>query len=360
MNHVTYRNLRPAASRQALADVQPNREARFKAILGIACWVYFLLALSVWALLRLTGDRWWLGTLLLFGPRWVWGTPLLVLVPAAVWLRQRSVVSVLVSASIVLVVPVMGLCVPWRIWLDRRPAEFSIRVLTLNSQMGTIRPGSLAALVSEVRPDVVVLQEQSNFPGPKGSWGEGWYEVGQGDLCLVSRFPIEMVEVFKSPVPGGHGSVMRAVLLSPSGRIAFHNIHLQTPRWGLLAVIKGPRFGLGGIEELAQSIATRAEESRRLSDWVARADGPALVAGDFNLTVDSAIFRNCWSGYKDAFSECGLGFGHTEFVKSWASVPIDHVLGGPGWRSRRCWVGPDVGSDHRPVIAEMDWVGFDD
>jgi vancomycin resistance protein VanJ len=125
-------------------------------------------------------------------------------------------------------------------------------------------------------------------------------------------------------------------------------------------MIHGRRLRPGGVAALEQSIAIRAEESRRVSGWVAGAAATVLVAGDFNLTGDSAIFRDCWSGYTDAFAEAGLGFGHTEFVKAWASVPIDHILGGPGWRPRRCWVGPDVGSDHRPVIAEMDWVGFDD
>jgi endonuclease/exonuclease/phosphatase (EEP) superfamily protein YafD len=39
------------------------------------------------------------------------------------------------------------------------------------------------------------------------------------------------------------------------------------------------------------------------------------------------------------------------------AVRIDHILAGPGWRCRRCRVGPDAGSPHRPVIADMTWVG---
>ena len=34
-------------------------------------------------------------------------------------------------------------------------------------------------------------------------------------------------------------------------------------------------------------------------------------------------------------------------------VRIDHVLTGDGWRCRRCWVGPDVGSDHLPLLADL-------
>jgi vancomycin resistance protein VanJ len=34
-------------------------------------------------------------------------------------------------------------------------------------------------------------------------------------------------------------------------------------------------------------------------------------------------------------------------------VRIDHILAGPGWYCARCWVGPDVGSPHRPVLADL-------
>jgi vancomycin resistance protein VanJ len=339
---------------------RPSRRSLAGTMPAAACWAYLALTLGVWAFIATTGDRLWFGTLLLFGPRWVWATPMVVLVPVAVRARHRPVGSVLLSASVVVVGPIMGLCLPWRAWLDGRPAAFSVRVLTLNTQLGSVRPGDLAALVAEIRPDIVALQEQSAFPGPRGSWGDGWHVIEDGDLCLISRFPIEATEFIKGLVPGGHGNAMRATLKTPAGCIAFHNVHLETPRWGLLAMIHGRRLRPGGVAALEQSIAIRAEESRRVSGWVAGAAATVLVAGDFNLTGDSAIFRDCWSGYTDAFAEAGLGFGHTEFVKAWASVPIDHILGGPGWRPRRCWVGPDVGSDHRPVIAEMDWVGFDD
>jgi endonuclease/exonuclease/phosphatase (EEP) superfamily protein YafD len=49
----------------------------------------------------------------------------------------------------------------------------------------------------------------------------------------------------------------------------------------------------------------------------------------------------------------GFGVGSTHFTRHTA-VRIDHVLAGPGWRVRRAWTGPFVGSAHRPVIAEVE------
>ena len=40
-------------------------------------------------------------------------------------------------------------------------------------------------------------------------------------------------------------------------------------------------------------------------------------------------------------------------LESTAAVRIDHILAGPGWRCGRCWVGPDVGSPHRPLLADL-------
>jgi endonuclease/exonuclease/phosphatase (EEP) superfamily protein YafD len=81
-----------------------------------------------------------------------------------------------------------------------------------------------------------------------------------------------------------------------------------------------------------------------------------VIAGDFNMPTDSDIYQLYWSSYTNAFSAAGLGFGYTKFTR-WHGIRIDHILAGPGWRCRRSWVGPDVGSDHRPVLAELTWVG---
>lgn len=47
-------------------------------------WVYTALLALIALLIQFTGDRWWSGTLLMFGPRWVWGVPLFPLALIAV------------------------------------------------------------------------------------------------------------------------------------------------------------------------------------------------------------------------------------------------------------------------------------
>ena len=78
--------------------------------------------------------------------------------------------------------------------------------------------------------------------------------------------------------------------------------------------------------------------------------------GDFNLPVESAIYRRSWGSFHNALSETGLGLVPTKHTR-WHGVRIDHVLAGPGWQAIRAWVGPGLGGDHRPVIADLRWVG---
>jgi vancomycin resistance protein VanJ len=93
-----------------------------------------------------------------------------------------------------------------------------------------------------------------------------------------------------------------------------------------------------------------------VSGWIGGLSEGVVVAGDFNMPTDSAIYRECWSNLSNAFSKSGFGFGYTEWptVGGWRfGIRIDHILTGPRWRPQRCWVGPDVGSDHLPLLADV-------
>jgi endonuclease/exonuclease/phosphatase (EEP) superfamily protein YafD len=312
------------------------------------CWVYLGVVLVLWILIETVGDDWWLSTVALFGPRWVWATPLIVLVPAALLLRPRSL-WVLLNAAAVVVVPVMGFCLPWGRFGAEPQAEFTIRVMTCNMGASLIDPVALAALITETRPDIVAVQEGSVEALPVSAWRTGW----DVRTTLASRYPIRKVKTHSYDELRGGGFVTCFDLETPLGIHHFVNLHLATPREGLESV---KTRGWRGASDLRNSITLRTGDSELASHWTGQLAGPVLIAGDFNMPVESAIYRRFWSPYTDAFSSVGLGFGYTKFT-NWFGARIDHVLAGPGWHPRRCWVGPNVGSDHRPVIADLAWVG---
>jgi endonuclease/exonuclease/phosphatase (EEP) superfamily protein YafD len=95
----------------------------------------------------------------------------------------------------------------------------------------------------------------------------------------------------------------------------------------------------------------------QLSALPAPGDGPRILAGDFNATLDHAQFRRLLRrGYVDAASQAGHGLSLTWGPRPGrrpALLAIDHVLIDP-----RCAVVTTsahrlTGSDHRALYAEL-------
>lgn len=78
---------------------------------------------------------------------------------------------------------------------------------------------------------------------------------------------------------------------------------------------------------------------------------PRIVVGDFNASPWSRPLRDA--------THLGLRRA-TGLAPTWRAqwrlrpgIPIDHVLASTHWRVRSAEVGPDIGSDHRPVRVEL-------
>jgi endonuclease/exonuclease/phosphatase (EEP) superfamily protein YafD len=107
---------------------------------------------------------------------------------------------------------------------------------------------------------------------------------------------------------------------------------------------------------LESEMAQRSQASQDVQRWVSSLSLPVIVAGDFNMPVESSIYRRDWRGFSNAFSKVGIGYGWTErsTVKGIeVGVRVDHVLTGAGLVPCACEAGPDVGSDHLPLLAAI-------
>ncbi|MDQ3557025.1 MAG: endonuclease/exonuclease/phosphatase family protein, partial [Gemmatimonadota bacterium] len=326
----------------------------------LACWVRWLswgylgLALVAWLAVWVLAERWWPATVYLFGPRWLVILPLALLIPAAVLLDRRSLAP-LGLAGIVVLFPVLGLCAAGLPGAAGKRSPDDLRVVTLNAAGRPEVAAKLAPLLAEWRPDIVAVQECGPLLDGGASALPGWHAHAEGGLCLLSRYPIRaavpmnrdaFAEVRERGL-GGSGGAVRYLLEAPGRPLRLANVHLETPRKGL----EGVRFRLGA-GRMAENTMLREMESRQVFRWVGPEEASLVVAGDFNMPVESRIYRATWGTLTNAFSAAGWGFGRTR-DNGWIQVRIDHVLAGSGWRVRRAWVGPDVGSDHRPVVADL-------
>jgi vancomycin resistance protein VanJ len=333
-----------------------NPHPRFRGTerwLGVAAWGYLVVTLAAAAVVWGTGDRSWLGTVALFGPRWLLLLPLALLAPAALLLRRRDLVPLGLAATIVLF-PVMGLRTGWRSLLAGE-AESELRVATLNAAGDPAAVLRLIPQLEHAQVDVAAVQECSRYVPELVGYLHGWRVLLDGSFCLLSRHPAEIVDVLefeelervRASGLGGTSGGMRYAVMTPGGRVELVNLHLETPRKGLESL----RYGLDAAP-VADNLLLRQIESRRASDWIGGGGDFLVVLGDFNMPVESAIYRESWSGYQNAFSRTGRGLGMTK-DNGWIRVRIDHVLAGREWEVLRSWVGPDVGSDHWPVFAAL-------
>jgi endonuclease/exonuclease/phosphatase family metal-dependent hydrolase len=208
-------------------------------------------------------------------------------------------------------------------------------------------------LVNETEPDIVALQEWPESNHTSLLSGPGWHWHRTPRLFLASRYPIRRAVNLGLHSSGPDGSVGRYELETPVGVIHLFSLHLASPRPGISAMIHENHRRPANIET---NIARRWEQSEKVAREAAGVWGPLLLVGDFNTPPQSSIFRRVWGGYSDAFSSAGWGWGYT-FFDAKTLARIDHVLLGEGWYCRRCWVGPDIGSPHRPVLADLIWPG---
>ncbi len=83
--------------------------------------------------------------------------------------------------------------------------------------------------------------------------------------------------------------------------------------------------------------------------------GPRLLVGDLNATRWSGIYRDLIdrTGLRNAAD--GFGLGGTWPTGLWftGAIGIDHVLVSDEVRVERWATGPDLGSDHRPVVVDL-------
>jgi endonuclease/exonuclease/phosphatase (EEP) superfamily protein YafD len=224
--------------------------------------------------------------------------------------------------------------------LGREP-EARFRLVTFNTWFRNedLRPFAHYLQVSDA--DVVVLQEvdvtrldELAQLMPAYPYRTVTPEVRRV-LAIFSRWPIEPEHMH---LPNEITRMSHVNVAWQGTRIAVFGAHLSWP--------------LGERNAWA-----RAAELRMLAARARAEAGPVIVAGDFNLTP--------WSGYFERFvadsglSDCAIGQG---LLATWPSqvlpvrIRIDHCFASRHWRVNSVKVGPNLGSDHFPVIADLDFI----
>jgi endonuclease/exonuclease/phosphatase (EEP) superfamily protein YafD len=82
---------------------------------------------------------------------------------------------------------------------------------------------------------------------------------------------------------------------------------------------------------------------------------PAIVAGDFNATLDHSALRAVTAGCSDAAAQRGQGLVPTwpTWMPDWLGPQIDHVFATDPITAESFTVREITGSDHRAVLVRL-------
>ncbi len=348
--------LRLGRLRQWVRGTAPRSRLRIgKVVLtpldGIA-WLLVVAMLLVALGYRVFGDRTWWGTALIYSGRWPWFIPVAVLAMLAVAWRRQALIP-LALAAIVVAGPVMGGTLSTApLW---RPGK-SVRILTFNVEGGQVVGYRLRELLDATRPDIAGFQECGGTMHAALALQEGWAAVDtSGTTCFLSRYPLRApptrMPAVNFQAAGGAAVVSRYEVMAPIGTITVFVLHLETPRHGVQHLLTDPSNAPRLID--ANNLL-RDTESRAVRRWIDSTAAPRIVMGDFNLPVESVIWRRYWSDLDDTFGAAGNGWGYTK-LNGWIRVRIDHVLLDQQLKAVSAHVGDDWGSDHLPFITEVVW-----
>lgn len=152
-----------------------------------------------------------------------------------------------------------------------------------------------------------------------------------GELLIASRYPLTLRNSVKRNVPGRWPRTVAlfATAKTPRGDVTVGVTHLLSPRPGLSEIVSTRTvLDLSKRGQMEEDSAMRRGESGNVA-MAAELQGENILAGDFNMPVDSSIYREHWSKWRNGYSSAGIGFGNTVFVQEGPSefaTRIDHVL----------------------------------
>lgn len=248
------------------------------------------------------------------------------------WLGAHSVVLLLS------LIPLLGWTSPIRFGGS---GEADLKVATLNVSGDNADLALVAKWLEDEQIDVLCLQEVNgteNIAQELLKRLDGWSGAIRREVAIISRYPLGREQ---SIAMGGR--LNRDVL----------GVEVGSPRPVWVVSVHWPApFLTKGFDRLAEDQSLREEylaATRQIGEW---RDWPTVIAGDFNTPPRHGLYREMNRDYANAFSAGGSGLGYT-FSADRRIIRIDHIWLSSKLNAGRCTVGPSLGSDHLPVVAEI-------
>jgi endonuclease/exonuclease/phosphatase (EEP) superfamily protein YafD len=216
-------------------------------------------------------------------------------------------------------------------------------LMTSNLRLGEADTSEVADVARAQHVDVLVVEEvnEEAFASMAGLRERFPYVVGQPDLgafgtVVFSRYPV--ADAVRLPVSKGTWEL---------------RVQAPTPFWFV---------GVHTAQPLSDVSSWRSDHATLLAA-VRRLDGPVVLAGDFNATLDHRPMRRLLSaGFADAAQQGNSGWQPTWPSASRAAgalpfglrlLTLDHVLADRHYSAISTTTYPIARSDHRALVARL-------
>lgn len=248
------------------------------------------------------------------------------------------------------------------------PHEEEIRIATLNCYGFRYRDEveitvrNVAETILEERIDILCMQEfGASAACPADSIASRLarsglrYMVRKNEAAVASRYPILSHRYTRFPESGN--DCLQADIAAGDDTLRLFSVHLQTTGLHQLRPADGATDDRSlpvreAIDALTHNGAIRVEQARTVRDAIDASPYPVILAGDFNETPSSYIYRLLRQGLVDGFREAGSGYGGT-FRFLGVPLRIDFIFHDPRLRSVDYRTLPYPLSDHRAVVSTL-------
>lgn len=319
-----------------MPDTSPRPQWSLRGVADAALWVgvaggFGLCLLTVAAL---AGERHWLLEVTThFRPHYAAA----LLAYATVYLLARRVRS----AAIFLAFAVINAAViaPRFAPHEAAPADAPlIKLLAANVLTSNRNHAALMELVTREQPDVIALLEVNDTwlaaLAPLATTHPHMLRESRSDnfgIALFSRLPLTDTKIrYLGPaeVPS-----LKATIMLGGRPIELLATHPLPP---------------GG----ADNLLLRDNQLTAIARWSSASANPVIVLGDLNCAPWSPAFRTLLR--EGALHDTGYGLTPTWPVSPWwLRIPLDHCLASRHFATVDHRTGPDIGSDHFPVLVTL-------
>ncbi|MFZ9856023.1 MAG: endonuclease/exonuclease/phosphatase family protein [Limisphaerales bacterium] len=216
----------------------------------------------------------------------------------------------------------------------------SLRVVSLNVHTSNQEFDRVVSYLRQTEADVIVLLEMD----------ERWARAVE---ALNDRYPHRVVVAREDN--------FGIVLLSRKPFVRSQVVDLagsEVPSIDVTLDVDGVQVPVLGTHPVPPATPVYAAERNRqlasIATWAASHSGKAVVLGDLNTTPWSPYFSRLLVDGRLVRAHPRWGVEPTWMAdQPWVSLLLDHVLVSPEIGVTSVEVGPDVGSDHRPVRADL-------